>query len=398
LQVAPSVMTKQLMRDLLISSAGVGTISAAFFYSYASLQIPAGMLYDRYGPRLLLTFATLICGIGAILFSTGHSMELLSWARVLIGAGAAFSFIGCLVLIANWLPAGYFALSAAIVQAMSSVGAICGQVPLSAAVRHFTWQTSILWMGFFGILLSTLIAFFVRDRAPWYPKKETLSRAPKKKQSLRNLTNVLSDFQTWMIGLYSFCIWMPTLIFASLWGVPFLAEKYAMTTIEASAFTSMIWLGIAFGGPMLAWYSNRTQKRKAPLILGAALGIIGIITITYLPVPKWLGLIALLLIGVSSSAQSFAFAVVKDINTPKTMGTAAGINNMFVVAGGALFQPLVGYLLHFFWNGEMLHQVPYYSIAAYQKSLILLPITAFMCLIVGVFLIKETNCQPTHPA
>ena len=94
LQVSPSVMSDAIMRDFSVGAVGLGTISAVYFYAYAPFQIPAGMLYDKYGPRSLITLAILVCVEGTFLFSSTDSVFSASLGRFLIGMGSAFSFRG----------------------------------------------------------------------------------------------------------------------------------------------------------------------------------------------------------------------------------------------------------------------------------------------------------------
>ena len=99
--------------------------------------------------------------------------------------------------------------------------------------------------------------------------------------------------------------------------------------------------------------------------------------------------------GVGTSGQALSFAVVKDNNTNETIGTAMGFNNFAVVVGGAICQPLVGYLLHLGWMGHSHHGVPVYMAHNFQQAFIILPISFLLCAVFGRYLVKETNCLAT---
>ncbi len=131
LQVSPSAMANSIMRSLNTDAVGLSTISAFYFYAFAATQIPAGLLYDKYGPRLLMSLALLICAAGALLFASTLTIYTASLGRFMIGIGSAFSFIGILLLIVKWFPAHRFALIAGITQLMNSLGAICGEFPIA---------------------------------------------------------------------------------------------------------------------------------------------------------------------------------------------------------------------------------------------------------------------------
>ena len=396
LQVSPAVMTNELMRDLGLNAASLGTMAAFYFYSYTPMQLPAGLLFDRFGPRRLITLAILICALGALLFALTPDAVMASFGRLLMGIGSSFSFIGALLLVSRWFPTQYFALLTGLVQLMSSVGAIAGQVPLVTAVNHWGWRSTVISLSLVGWLLALLVWTIVRD-SPETVLKGHKFQLPPKKNELKRLRQVCRNKQTWLIALYSFFIWAPITAFAALWGIPFLVSSYSLSTAAASQACAMIWLGIGLGSPLIGWFSDKINSRSMPLSFSALLGIISLSIIIYcppLPLP-WLYFL-LLVFGLAASGQSLSFGVVKDNNTPCVVGTAIGFNNMAVVAGGALFQPLIGILLYINWKGIMHNGTPFYDRVDYQQALLVLPLCFIVAFFVSRFLLRETHCKPQY--
>src|SRR3989344_3896364 len=95
LQVSPSVMSKELMQTFSLTGAGLGNLAACFFYAYLFMQIPVGLLLDRYGPRLIMTFSILVCSIGVFIFAHANSIFIASISRAMMGFGAAFAAVSC---------------------------------------------------------------------------------------------------------------------------------------------------------------------------------------------------------------------------------------------------------------------------------------------------------------
>jgi MFS family permease len=396
LQVSPAVMTNELMRDLGLNAASLGTMTAFYFYSYTPMQLPAGLLFDRFGPRRLITLAILICAIGAFFFGTTPNAVMASLGRLLMGIGSSFSFIGALLLVSRWFPLQYFALLTGLVQLMSSVGAIVGQVPLVTAINHWGWRSTTIALATVGCLLALLVWVIVRD-SPEAVSKGRKFQSPPKKSELKRLQQVCSNRQTWLTALYSFSIWAPITAFAALWGIPFLVASYNLTTKIASEASAMIWLGIGIGSPLAGWLSDKFNSRSKPLSLCAMLGIVSLTIIIYCPFLPLSGLyLALFVFGLAASGQSLAFGVVKDNNTACVVGTAIGFNNMAVVAGGALFQPLIGVLLYLNGGDLMRHGTPIYSTVDYQKALFVLPLCYMIAFFVSHFLLRETYCKPQY--
>jgi MFS family permease len=395
IQISPAVMTQELMRDLNIGAGGLGVLSAVYYYAYTPMQLPAGLLFDRFGPKKLLTFACFICALGALAFGLSHTLVAASAGRFLMGIGSAFAFTGTLLLAARWFPSHYFAILAGILQLLSSVGALIGSEPLARAVDSFGWRHSILFMAFFGFGIMLLIAWLVKDS----PEKETVTAGSiDTKNEWKQLKAVFYKPQAWIIAVFAFTSWAPILVIAGLWGVPFLMTKYHISNAQAAAATAMIWWGVALGSPLVGWFSEKIQRRKLPLVLCAAIGIVTAMIILYSQnLPVWMLYTLLVGFGFASGSQTLTFAIVKDNNPASVVGTAMGFNNMMVVAGGAILQPLVGYLLHEFWHGEMLNGIPVYTILDYQWSLCIVPLCSLLGLICSLFWIKETYCEVLYP-
>ena len=395
LQVSPSVMTTELMNDFQLNAASLGAVIAFYYYTYTPMQIPAGLLYDRFGSRCVLSIAILICAAGGFFFSVTNSPIMASTGRAFMGVGSAFSFIGALLLVSRWFPSKYFALLAGFVQMMSSIGAIAGEVPLAKSVLLWGWRDTILWLSVFGVFLALLVLLIVRDAPDDVPHlKKGKIHTKKTENELQRLKQVCGQLQTWWIALYSFLVWAPITGFAALWGIPFLVKAYGITTESASVACAMIWIGIGVGSPLIGWWSDKINRRCLPLNVCAIIGIISLSMIIYDTNINMIFLYFLLFaFGLSASGQSLAFGIVKDNNTACVAGTAMGFNNMGVVAGGALFQPLIGFLLHLYWSGHTENGVPVYLAQNYQKAFIVLPLCYVIAVIISLFFIKETYCK-----
>jgi len=388
LQVSPSIMTKNLMVDLGLTFAGLGTTMGFYYYGYTIMQIPGGLLFDRFGPRRLLTLATLTCALGALAFASATGSLLAATSRFFMGIGSAFAFTGALLLIANWFPPHYFALLTGIVQLSSCIGAIGGQRPLVPIIQMFGWRNTINTLGLLGVGLAALIWLIVRDK-PYTKSQTTANRPIAFKAELTRLKHVFKNKQTWWVGLYSFAVWAPMLAFTALWGIPFLEKAYFLTTQQASYSCAIIWLAVGIGSPLLGLWSDTIQKRRLPLTVSALLGAFSLSALIYWPLSPLAFYMALLITGLSATGQALAFSLVKENNSSAVVGTAMGFNNMAVVAGGALFQPLLGILLG---QASNLNE-QFISVQTYQQAFVVLPICNLIAAIISHYCIRETYCQ-----
>lgn len=388
LQVSPGIMTNQLMTEFNINATVLGVIASFYFYSYTLMQFPSGLLYDRFGPRILITLATILCSLGALFFGLTHSVIWLAIGRFLLGIGSAFAFVGALTVAARWFSPAVFASFIGIVQFIGCIGATCGSYPLSYIINNIGWRSTITNLGFIGLGLAVLCAIFIRNNPP-------NTHAPKEPAKHLGFINsfkiVISQGQNWNLGLYSFTSWAPILIFPALWGVPFLMEKYNLPNTSAALVNSMAWVGIGLFSPFLGWFSDRIQKRKILLVGSALLGALASSILLFAPNLPYAALCLLLfLIGCASSGNLLCFAIAKDINKPSVASAAMGFNNMALVLSGAIFQPVVGWILSKFWEGTIVNGAPVYTTYSYTWALTTIPLCYCIALVISLFLIRET--------
>ena len=394
LQVSPAVMTSELMSSFNLNAAGLSGLAAFFYYGYTPMQLPGGLLYDRFGPRVVVTGAALICTIGALLFVIAPSYEIAALGRLLMGVGGAFSFVGAFLLASRWFPSKYFPVITGLIQSLGCVAAVIGQVPLAVVVGVAGWRHTLLGVFVIGVLLVILMPIIIRDHPPGMKIEK---QKPNWANWLHHLKMVFHKPQTWIMALYSFFSWAPMTVFGALWGVAYLRGVYPISTSAAAEMLAVVWLGVAVGSPFFGWLSEKIGQRRLPLFIPPVLGFLGTCFMLFLPMSIPLMLCMLFLFGIGTSGQTLIFSVVRDINSPKTVGTAMGFNNLAVVAGGMICQPLAGYLLAREWAGQMANGVPIYDVHAYKVALIMIPISFLLCAIFGRFFVQETHCKPVHP-
>jgi MFS family permease len=392
LQVSPSIMTGQLMAEFNINASVLGIMASCYFYSYTAMQIPSGLLYDRFGPRILICLATLVCSLGALFFGFSHTVTFLAIGRFLLGIGSAFAFVGVLAVAAKWFPPSVFALFVGITQFLAAVGAMSGALPLAYAVDTYGWRDTTIFLGYSGIILAILCGLVIRNS----PSDEASSSTDHKSLSLScSFKEVISQGQTWALGLYSFTNWAPALIFPALWGVPYLMRKFGLPNTKAALATSLFWIGVAAISPFLGWISDLIQRRKILLTLSTLVGLIASCILLYVPSISYTTVcILLFFIGAASSGNILCFAVAKDINRPSVTSTAMGFNNMAVVCGGAVFQPICGWILAKMWDGAYAQGAPIYTVEAFDLALSTVPLCYLIGLVASMFFIKETYCKP----
>lgn len=388
LQVSPGVMVPDLMRDFKVNATQLGNLSAVYFYVYAGMQIPVGMLLDRFGPRRLLTFAAIACALGSFIFASAPFLTVACIGRMLTGLGSAFAAISCLKLAANWFPLNRFALLTGLTVMVGMLGAINGQAPLAMLIDALAWRNSMFVLGIAGLVLTFFIYFVVRDTPLQTSPSHT--EMHDKQQLWQGLKYIFSSKQTWLTSLYGGLMFAPTTAFAGLWGVPFLMSTHHISRPVAAGMISFVFIGWVIGSPLWGWLSDRWQRRKLPLVIssiGTLLTLTTVIYLNHLP----LFIVNALLLGFGFFSGSFlpAFSIIKEINPPPYNATALGFMNTLNMTGGALAQPLIGYILDLNWDGGLENGARVYQMADYHLALLLVPIMLVLALLLLPF-IKET--------
>ncbi len=390
IQVSPSVMTHDLMRDFHVDAGILGFMVSAYFYSYALMQIPAGILYDHFGPRTLLSIAAVMCSVGTLFFAGTETVYWAALGRFLMGIGSAFAFVGVLVIAARWFDGYYFAFLVGLTQLLAVLGAICGAAPLAKGVDVFGWRVVMYFLAAVGLALALLALLVLKDR-PDHLHQDVLKS---EKHLWKHLKQVIGQGQTWALAVYAFCAWGPIIVFAALWGVPYLMERYGISNVTASFATMLMLLGGGLFSPVIGYISNRMKKRKPLLWVGSFTGLICSLFMLFIPaIPFWGVAFLLFLMGVGTSVHTLTFAIVQDNNSPKVTATGMGFNNMAVVIGGAILQPLVGAILDGSWNGAMEQGIRVYTTTNYEAALFIIPVIYLIGLIVSLAFIKETYCK-----
>jgi MFS family permease len=384
LRVSPSVMVEELMRDFAVGAGVLGHLSATYFYGYAGMQIPVGVLLDRFGPRRLMTVAALLCAGGCVLFALSDTLAAATAGRFLIGASAAFSLVGSMAVAGQWFSANRFAVLSGLAMASGMAGGVFGQAPVRLAVEASDWRITTLLMAAGGVFISLAAWTTVRDKRRGSGGLGGM---------LSGLGVVLRHRQTWLIALAGLGTSAPLLAFAGLWGVPFLETAHGLSRTSAATLTSIIFVGWGVGAPLTGLLSDRIGRRT-PMVIGLLLQTLSLAVLIYVPgLPIAALAAACFLVGFLGSAQITCFALVKENHPPELSGTAIGFVNGMITGAGALFQPLVGVLLDLAWTGETAFGAPVYSIGAYHfafASLIACCLGGLVCLI-GV---RETLARP----
>jgi predicted MFS family arabinose efflux permease len=221
----------ELMRDLAIGPGALGALTGAFFFGFAAMQIPCGLLFDHFGPRRTVASMLILATTGAAIFTVAPTWPLLLTGRVLMGAGFGVMLIGSMVVIARWFPPDRFSTLTAMVLSIGLLGNLVATTPLAWASQAIGWRAAFGAVVVFIAFATIAVWLVVRDAPRGHP---FLARTPESpRHMLQGLVEVLRNPRLKPILAMNFCNYACTFTVQGLWGGPFLREVYGLTPIEA---------------------------------------------------------------------------------------------------------------------------------------------------------------------
>ena len=396
-RVAPAVMTDYLMADFSIGAASLGNLSAFYFYSYAAVQIPTGLLADYWGPRKLLTAGALTAFLGAFLFAAAPSILFANAGRLLIGGSVGVAWVALLKLSMHWFPPRRFAMTTGLGLFCGIVGAVSAGVPLRIMVDHFGWRPVMLASAGVSLVIAVALWIIVRDDPSERGYTSFVSSpniAPDAISSLLSGLGKVFDYKnTWLLSVAPSGVAGPALAFSGLWGVPFLTTHYGLSPAKSAALTSTLLVSWAVGGPVLGALSDRIGRRKPLYMAGCFVGCAGWSLILFMPgLPVWVLTLLVTMVGFASGAMILGFAFVKESVPASLAGTVSGVCNMGVMIGPMALQPVMGWILDRSWNGTMENGIKIYHLGAYRSAFTLMMAWSILAAVLICFT-TETNCR-----
>jgi len=351
-RLCPAVVALDMMQDLKTSGALTGLLAAAYFYPYAVMQLPAGLLSDSWGPRRTITTFFIIAFGGSVLLGCAPSAFWAVAGRTLVGVGVAMLFVPAMKILAEWFRVDEFAFMTGILMAIGGLGSLIAATPLAWLSAWIGWRLSFVMVGVFTLVLAALVWLVVRDRPSDRGWPSTAEHQQLKAQPialLEGVRRVIGCTAFWPLGAWFFFDCAVFFSFGGLWGGPYLIQIHHLSKDQASHVLSMMAVGMIVGSPLLSYLSSRVFRGRKPVLVLSSFITLGITALlafqtAQLSVPL---LFAMCLgLGVFSSAiVVIGFTANKELFPVQMAGTATGLVNLFPFAGGAVFQPLLGFLL-----------------------------------------------------
>jgi sugar phosphate permease len=365
-RAAPGVIAHDLMQAFDATGATIGLLAATYFYSYAALMVPAGLLLDALGPRRVLTAGGAVMGLGALVMGTATETPVLFVGRLLVGAGASATFIGTLKIAAAWFPPARFGFLAAVSATVGVLGGLVSTLPLAALVERLGWRGAFWGVGLVTLAGTLVCLVVVRDR----PSDAAAPVAPGLAAVLTGMAQVLRNPHTWPPCLAFFCLYTVAGN-QFLWMVPYLRDVYGLGLAQAAFYAMATSLALLVAGPLTGFVSDRLVGRRKAVCLALssaqfALWVVFVGTLGALPLGAVYALLSVM--GLAGGAFVLVWPIGREVNPPHLDGVAVAVVNFGGFLGAALTQGPIGALLDARWAGALVAGARRYPVEAYRDG------------------------------
>jgi MFS family permease len=346
-----------------IGAGALGSFAVLQLLVYAGLQVPVGLLLDRFGSVRLVVGGALIMAAGQALMAFSDGVTGAVFARVLVGAGDAMTFISVLRLVPQWFPARRVPVVTQLTGLVGQLGQVLSAVPLAALLAGAGWTTAFVSAAAAGVFVSIVTLVALHDT----PQQRVSSGEA---LTLRQLGSDLAS--AWRhpgtrLGLWThFTSQFPGTVFALIWGYPFLLAGEGVSRGTASALLTLFVLTGMAAGPVIGVLVQRHPLRRSWLVLG----VIGANAVGWglviawpgrAPLPVLVVLVLALALGGPGSMIGFEFA--RTFNPPNRLGTATGIVNVGGFVASLVAILLIGLILDARTGGQATYDIVDFKIA-----------------------------------
>ncbi|MFC4149672.1 nitrate/nitrite transporter [Micromonospora mangrovi] len=328
-----------------INAAALATFSVAQLAVYAAMQIPVGVLLDRYGSRRLLLTGGALMVVGQLCFAVATDVPLAVAARVLVGLGDAMTFISVLRIVAFWFPGRRNPLLVQLTGTIGQLGAVLGAVPLVALLHHAGWTPAFLTAAALGATVLLLVLVAVRDTPH---RVHPGAVAPDLASVRRQLAAAWGQPGT-RLGLWThFVTQFSGAVFALLWGYPFLVQGQGLSPTAAASLLTLMTVATLVCGPVIAHLCARHPFRRSVVVFAITAGTAAVWAVVLAwpgRAPHWLLVTLVVVLAVNGPGSVIGFDYARTFNPVHRIGSATGIVNVGGFVASILLVLAVGVVL-----------------------------------------------------
>lgn len=373
-RISVGLVFHPLLHQYATTALGIGAFVSLFYWGYAILQIPGGLLLDKCDFKWLVAIMVAGSSVFFAVFAYVDHYWLGLLSRFMIGALSSISFTCVLYFSRNYLSQKWFGLVVGITISCGTFVASLFQLFVSTLLHDVGWHAVYYSIAVIGVLIGATIFLLVYLFSPKLDRS-----VPVLIPYVSGIRQIIADKTILFVALTGGLFYLPTTLFAAIWGVPFLQHDYHLSLTDASFGVTMLFAGWAVGSPIVGWLMDRLRHYLLLMLVFAVLaGVASLLILNH-----WRGISVLLfLMGLFSSAQVIVWKVFRDVCPKALSGFAVAYINMLIMLFGAVFHLLAGYL------AEHHHLPSQTNVINYAAGLSMMPIAFALVVVCSAVLIR----------
>ncbi|MDE0057358.1 MAG: MFS transporter [Defluviicoccus sp.] len=340
-RVSNAVIAPELMAELAIGTETMGVVNGTYFLAFAAMQIPAGMLLDRFGARRMVPALFLLAVAGSALYAAAETGPELIAGRALIGIGCALGLMGPMVVIARWFEAERYARLISLLFTVGGLGALLASTPLAAVSEAIGWRGAFVAMaGVTGVIVVLLFAV-VRDAPPGAAPEA--ARAESAAEMWRGLGEALALPDMRWICAVQFVGYGTMITIVGLWAGPYLNDVHGLAGVDRG--NALLALNVVLLGSVVLFsqVERWLGSRKRAVIGGGGASVALLLALALIPgAGLWAALALLALFTVASAFFMLLHAHARAILPDRLIGRGLTVQNLAVMLGVFVLQALTG--------------------------------------------------------
>ncbi len=383
LRLWPSLNMQIIMQQFAIDATSFGLLASVYYYGYAGMQIPLAIALDRYNPRYVVGSCILLTGLAMFAFSVTDNWYIALITRCLIGMGSAVAFLGTSKVISQCFPKSQYSKMIGLTFTIGLIGAIYGGKPIGLLIEKWQVERVAFMLAIVAVSIAACVFMFLR-----LPKgrEDQIQESLK----LKDFKKLLRSPKIWLLGVANLLMVGFLEGFADVWGINYLMVAYDMTKSDAAELTSLIFVGMLFGGPLLAVLGKKFGNYNVITGCGVGMALVFCQMVLSKIDLNWYALAVLFfLIGIMCCYQVLIFTVGGELVSERLLGVTVAFLNCINMLGGSFFHIVIGYLMDISWGGETINGMRKYNLSSYDFALMILPI----CSLIGAAAVAVIGFQ-----
>lgn len=370
------IMSPSISRDMALTPELLSVVASSFFFAYALMQIPSGMLLDRFGARRTLSFLLLFTTAGAAAFALAENATQLIFARILMGIGCAGIFSGAFFVINQWVTPDRVIRQTAMLNSFAAIGGLCATAPLAAVLAIYDWRLCfwVFTIGVGVILIAVLLGLQEPPHAAskQHKKHETLSeiasgvRRALAQPGMKRLLviGIPLSTQTSIIGV---------------WGAPYLRDVHHLDDVQRGSVMLAMAFASVFGHSCYGFVAGYLNSVRNTILAGCAIVILLLEVLVFIEQPPiWLVTVVFSGIGFLCMYPMLAFAHARSLIPTELVGRGVAVTNMGIMTAIAVSQLLFGWIVGLYPSeNDVLPEIAYRAAFATLATLSLIAVLIY---------------------